>query len=279
MPSNGSAAISNSFGCILCRVSDVVLGSQYVYYTRIKSETYYVLLSPSAATPTSSNSSRTLSTLSRRRSNVLLSLAALVALAGASSPLVAEESVYMGLRRWFKFDDREFVGRVFAWACTTMYLSSRLPQIYKNFVRQSTSGLAIMLFISAFLGNTFYTLSILTSGESMDSVGGRESERSTFLLEELPYLLGSAGTVGFDITIFIQWIHYGEGKIWFHRRWYGDKAWDIGEVVDGQSLVDEETYSTASSSTGSSKRSEELENIENLEYRHAEMVSERVRRD
>ncbi|KAK9240963.1 PQ loop repeat-domain-containing protein [Lipomyces kononenkoae] len=253
---------------------DVILCGQYIYYTNVKSEAYYVLLSPrEAGTPrSSSESSHTIRSNGRRRANVMLSLSAIVAIAGAmvtpptpNGPALLPpamsagdgmvsimEGKFNGFRRWFKLTDREFVGRVFAWACTTMYLTSRMPQIYTNFARQSTSGLSVLLFIAAFLGNTFYTLSILSSAATLDpSPGG---ERAIFLWEELPYLLGSAGTVGFDLTIFLQWIYYGEGKLFFHNLYYGRKSWELAENTDdadAQSLVDEDEYRAASSSSSS----------------------------
>ena len=71
------------------------------------------------------------------------------------------------------------LGRIFAWLCTTLYLTSRLPQIWKNvshlyilcstpaeviqFTRKSVEGLSMSLFVFAFLGNVFYVASILTS--------------------------------------------------------------------------------------------------------------------
>lgn len=215
----------------------------------------------------------------------MLSLSAVVAIAGAMlippSPLEFGVDPYniptisggddmdmgimagfTGLRRWFKLNSREFVGRVFAWACTTMYLTSRMPQIYTNFVRQSTSGLSILLFIAAFCGNLFYTLSILTSAATMDASPG--GERADFLWEELPYLLGSAGTVGFDFTIFCQWIFYGEGKLFFHNLYYGRQSWDtvepaqdaeeeyIDEDVVEEEMEDRNVVASNSSSSSSS---------------------------
>lgn len=98
--------------------------------------------------------------------------------------------------------DSQLIGTIFAWLCASLYLTSRLPQIYKNFKRKSTSGTSILLFMAALTGNTTYTLSILLSPEASGPNGGQ------FLLNELPFLLGAAGTVVFDITIFIQWFMY-----------------------------------------------------------------------
>ncbi|KAI1795875.1 PQ loop repeat-domain-containing protein [Ganoderma leucocontextum] len=94
------------------------------------------------------------------------------------------------------------IGRISAWVCTTLYLTSRLPQIWKNFVRKSIEGLSVYLFIFAFLGNTFYVASILTSPKLQLS----PPQASAFIRESIPYvyLLGSGGTLMFDVTIVCQ---------------------------------------------------------------------------
>ncbi|EJD36578.1 hypothetical protein AURDEDRAFT_154575 [Auricularia subglabra TFB-10046 SS5] len=94
------------------------------------------------------------------------------------------------------------IGRISAWTCTTLYLTSRLPQIWKNFVRKSCEGLSMALFTFAFLGNSFYVASILTSPPFADAP--TPEARTAFLKESIPYLLGSGGTLVFDITIVIQ---------------------------------------------------------------------------
>ncbi|KAI9064438.1 hypothetical protein FKP32DRAFT_1650007 [Trametes sanguinea] len=96
------------------------------------------------------------------------------------------------------------IGRISAWICTTLYLTSRLPQIWKNYVRKSVEGLSIYLFIFAFLGNFFYVASILTSPNLQ--IPGPEA--SAFMRESIPYLLGSGGTLMFDVTIVAQSLIY-----------------------------------------------------------------------
>ncbi|KAK9480566.1 PQ loop repeat-domain-containing protein [Lipomyces japonicus] len=284
--------LTNLIGCLLTEqlffqrllatyylIIDVILISQYIYYSRRRSD--YLLLSPSGpgSPRSSSDSLRTIKTSSsRNRASIILSLTAVVAIAGAVvTPSISESctqpefllssqnephelftvmsGTFSGLRRWFKLNDREFVGRIFAWACTTMYLTSRMPQIYKNFVRQSTSGLSILLFVSAFLGNVFYTLSILTSAATLSPHPIEGTSRADFIWEELPYLLGSAGTVGFDFTIFCQWVYYGEGKEFFYKLYYGRKAWEQRqyrrefESEDNDVTSDDESNSGSSSTT------------------------------
>ncbi|KAF1801570.1 PQ loop repeat-domain-containing protein [Mucor lusitanicus] len=91
-----------------------------------------------------------------------------------------------------------WLGRLFAWTCTSLYLMSRIPQLLKNRRRQSVEGLSASLFVFAVCGNLTYASSILSHpGQTIDS-----------LLEALPYLIGSAGTLIFDFSIFCQFLYY-----------------------------------------------------------------------
>ncbi|KDQ09710.1 hypothetical protein BOTBODRAFT_36808 [Botryobasidium botryosum FD-172 SS1] len=92
------------------------------------------------------------------------------------------------------------IGRIFAWTCATMYLTARLPQIWKNYVRQSVEGLSIMLFFCAAMGNAFYVASVLTS-PTLDLPPPISTD---YIREAVPFLIGSGGTLIFDTTIFIQ---------------------------------------------------------------------------
>ncbi|KAG0313229.1 hypothetical protein BGZ99_009016 [Dissophora globulifera] len=119
-------------------------------------------------------------------------------------------------------DDQYIVhlGRIFAWVCTIFYLSSRMPQLWKNFQRKSVQGLSILMFFWAAMGNLSYTLSILNSADAVNP-----DTRTKFLREAVPYVLGSSGTLMFDLSIFGQWLYY-TGKLYMigigprpsHRR-------------------------------------------------------------
>ncbi|KAG9319720.1 hypothetical protein KVV02_008334 [Mortierella alpina] len=99
------------------------------------------------------------------------------------------------------------LGRIFAWVCTIFYLSSRMPQLWKNFKRKSVQGLSILMFFWAAMGNLTYTLSILNSADAVNP-----ETRKKALLEAVPYVLGSSGTLMFDVSIFGQWLYY-TGKL------------------------------------------------------------------
>lgn len=91
------------------------------------------------------------------------------------------------------------VGRIFAWFCTVLYMTSRLPQIWANYKRKSVRGLSWLLFLLAFVANLLYSLSILSNPKAV----GPSSQQ--FLSESLPFLIGSGGTLVFDMIILIQY--------------------------------------------------------------------------
>lgn len=103
---------------------------------------------------------------------------------------------------------KQKLGRLSAWLCAFLYLTSRIPQIMKNYTRKSVEGLSILLFVLAFLGNLTYVLSILTSPQIL--LTNPRHHKLSYLNESVPYLIGSAGTLCFDFTIFIQSIIYGK---------------------------------------------------------------------
>lgn len=89
-------------------------------------------------------------------------------------------------------------GWILAWMCTTFYLASRIPQIYKNHKRHSTQGLSLALFAFAVSGNITYAASII--------LHPGHTRRS--FMESLPYLGGSIGTLFLDAIIFGQFMYY-----------------------------------------------------------------------
>lgn len=97
------------------------------------------------------------------------------------------------------------VGRISAWTCTILYMTSRLPQIWTNMQRRSVQGLSILLFIAAATGNLLYTISVLANPKA-HVPPSTMPERMAYLLESLPFLLGSGGTLVFDGIIVCQWL-------------------------------------------------------------------------
>lgn len=110
--------------------------------------------------------------------------------------------------------NRAFIGTVSGWLSSCMYLSLRSPQIWKNFRSKSTKGISPYLFLFAMLGNTFYTTSIVSDLyllSKYDQHLGDTDFHSVFQAQ-LPFVIGSFGTVLFDFTLLIQ--------VW----WYRDRS-------------------------------------------------------
>ncbi|KAJ9665268.1 hypothetical protein H2201_004559 [Coniosporium apollinis] len=111
-------------------------------------------------------------------------------------------------------------GRLLSWLSTLLYLGSRLPQLYKNHTRRSTSGLSGSLFAAAFFGNLFYSSSLLTNPCAWASFGpyggggwaGAEgSERAEWVGRAAPFWLGAAGVLVMDAGVGVQFWWFGEG--------------------------------------------------------------------
>lgn len=65
------------------------------------------------------------------------------------------------------------------------------------------------MFIFAALGNLTYTLSIFTDPSAKTD--------QQYLHGQIPYVIGSVGTLAFDVTIFLQWFIW-RNRNRYHRR-------------------------------------------------------------
>ncbi|GAB7357180.1 hypothetical protein MBLNU459_g8170t1 [Dothideomycetes sp. NU459] len=116
--------------------------------------------------------------------------------------------------------DLEYAGTLLSWLSTALYLGSRVPQLYKNYARRSTSGLSAHLFVAAFFGNLFYSTSLLTnpllyeSTETPYGLGGwagpAGNDAGAWMASALPFWLGAAGVLGLDGAMGVQFLVYGD---------------------------------------------------------------------
>ncbi|KAJ5294837.1 hypothetical protein PENANT_c014G11050 [Penicillium antarcticum] len=88
-------------------------------------------------------------------------------------------------------------GLVLGYFSAVCYLGARLPQIYKNYSEKSCEGLSLLFFILSLLGNLTYGAGILC-----------HSTEKEYFLTNLPWLIGSLGTMVEDVVIFIQFRIY-----------------------------------------------------------------------
>ncbi|OOF97021.1 hypothetical protein ASPCADRAFT_205817 [Aspergillus carbonarius ITEM 5010] len=77
------------------------------------------------------------------------------------------------------------------------YLGARLPQIYKNYCDKSCEGLSLLFFILSLLGNLTYGAGIIC-----------HSTEKNYIVTNVPWLIGSLGTMVEDVTIFVQFRLY-----------------------------------------------------------------------
>jgi solute carrier family 66 (lysosomal lysine-arginine transporter), member 1 len=80
--------------------------------------------------------------------------------------------------------------KILGYASAILYLSARIPQIYHNYRLKSTEGLSLLFFMFSTLGNISFTLSIVFGMTGED-----------YLLLNLPWIIGSTGTIIFDLIV------------------------------------------------------------------------------
>lgn len=99
------------------------------------------------------------------------------------------------------------LGIFVSYTSSLLYTVSRIPQVYKNYKRQSTENMGLAMFIAACCGNATYSMSIFAIGLTLE-----ESVRRAFFIKELPFVGAASITVLFDFVIFWQRWKYGEGR-------------------------------------------------------------------
>ncbi|KAF4950281.1 hypothetical protein F66182_18498 [Fusarium sp. NRRL 66182] len=150
--------------------------------------------------------------------------------------------------------DIETIGRILSWMSTILYLGSRLPQLYKNYLRKSTSGLSPLLFMAAFSGNFFYSASLLTNPNAWydyPPYGGggwadaNGNDRVEWVALAIPFFLGAAGVLSLDAFMGVQFLIYGDqgGEPLVtvddpddpgHKRWRRVSGWMRGWIPSGE---------------------------------------------
>lgn len=113
-------------------------------------------------------------------------------------------------------------GQIYGYLSALLYLGSRLPQLLLNFRRKSTEGVSMLFFLFACLGNLTYVLSILAyDGSSECAAGPGDCEAGEagkiywrYVLVNMSWLAGSAGTLLLDGAIFVQFFLYNKEDDW-----------------------------------------------------------------
>ncbi|KAK4945856.1 hypothetical protein LTR10_014947 [Elasticomyces elasticus] len=90
---------------------------------------------------------------------------------------------------------------ILGYASAICYLGARIPQILKNQRERSCEGLSLLFFVLSVVGNATYGAGILF-----------HSLERGYVLTNLPWLIGSLGTMVEDGVIFGQFSAFGEKK-------------------------------------------------------------------
>jgi len=90
---------------------------------------------------------------------------------------------------------------VLGYISAMLYLTARIPQIIRNHQKKSCEGLSLLFFLLSLLGNLTYGAGILL----------HSSER-TYVMDNLPWLIGSLGTMAEDVIIFVQFHMYANSS-------------------------------------------------------------------
>ncbi|KAM6241004.1 lysosomal amino acid transporter 1 homolog isoform 2-T2 [Porphyrio hochstetteri] len=104
------------------------------------------------------------------------------------------------------FTRSEIIGFTIGSVSSVLYLCSRLPQIYTNYKRKSTTGVSYSLFALVMLGNLLYGLSVLLKNPEPGQGEG------DYVLHHLPWLVGSLGVLSLDVVISFQFLAYRRGR-------------------------------------------------------------------
>ncbi|XXQ30828.1 PQ loop repeat [Plasmodiophora brassicae] len=90
----------------------------------------------------------------------------------------------------------EFImGSIVSWASGLLYFLSRVPQVYHNIVTKTCTGLSVTMFAMTVTSNIAYGASILLRFPPINGF---------FFAVTLPFLIGSVGTLVFDVIIVYQ---------------------------------------------------------------------------
>ncbi|KAK3901670.1 PQ loop repeat-domain-containing protein [Staphylotrichum tortipilum] len=130
------------------------------------------------------------------------------------------------------------LGQLFGWLCAALYLGSRLPQLLLNWRRKSTEGVSVLFFLFACLGNLTYVLSILAFDPVCAGEDGKCEQGEAlaiywqYVLVNMSWLAGSAGTLLLDGAIFVQFFLYSKAE-----EDLGDECSSEGESSDEEPCV------------------------------------------
>lgn len=117
-------------------------------------------------------------------------------------------------------DGRGPVGaEILGYLSAVAYLGARIPQIIKNQRERSCEGLSLLFFVLSLMGNATYGAAVSWRSTAyswydwwliIDVQILFHSVEKQYFLTNLPWLIGSLGTMAEDVTIFVQFHMFGD---------------------------------------------------------------------
>jgi len=119
-------------------------------------------------------------------------------------------------------DEVRLLGSVLSWIAGLLYFVSRIPQVIKNHKTKTCEGLSVSTFVIAALANTAFGLQFIAA-RVIASQRNVPMDWGEFVAEDLPFVIGSLGTLVYDITIVYQTYLYdgSRGSVGKATNWDG----------------------------------------------------------
>lgn len=111
-------------------------------------------------------------------------------------------------------DHVQFIGATAGWIGASFYIFSRVSQIKANYHTKAVEGFSPFLFIFAIMGDSFYTISVLSELFLIyhSDKSNNENVLLGMVISQLPYVLGSMTTISLDLFILFQFKMYSSNN-------------------------------------------------------------------
>ncbi|KAI5506010.1 basic amino acid transmembrane export protein, SEVEN transmembrane protein 1-related family [Trichomonas vaginalis G3] len=171
---------------IIYVILDGILFSQYIYY-----RCCYVECCKDQLKADNDNKKRNLTEIDDASDDIIAP-----AVAGVAAAVVLAAVDYA-----HPYKKADLVGTLFGWASACIYISSRIPQVIKNFTDKIVKDLSPFYVILAIAGNGTYLMSLFI-----------KSVEAQFCWNQMPWIIGAGGPLCCDCIFLIQMCVFGLAK-------------------------------------------------------------------